>query len=380
MANLVRLGEVAGFERGLTYSKSDEVDLSDVVVLRANNVRLEDGQLDLTELRFLRSDFQVPKAKLVVANTLLVCTASGSKSHLGKVALVEEDLGFAFGGFMGRITPSKRVLPKFLFYCFRSHAYAMFIAALTDGANINNLTWRQLQEFALPVPPLEEQQRIVAKLDAVATLSSSLRDVSISQAKAAESLMFATRSEVFDGLEGTHLLGDVCEVLDRFRVPVTKRDRVSGNVPYYGATGVQDYVAEWIFNEPLVLVGEDGAKWGANEKSAFQISGPSWVNNHAHVLRPDRSRILDEWLCEWLCHSDLAAFISGVTVPKLNQERMRNIPVPVIPIREQQDLLSRLQQVREQSHELALCAARTTTEARDLEASVLAALLSGEVQ
>ncbi|MGV7196813.1 restriction endonuclease subunit S, partial [Xanthomonas axonopodis] len=91
-------------------------------------------------------------------------------------------------------------------------------------------------------------------------------------------------------------LGDVTEVLDSLRKPVTKQDRKPGPYPYYGASGVVDYVSAYIFDEPLVLVGEDGAKWGAGERTAFSISGKTWVNNHAHVLRPKRAVILDDYL------------------------------------------------------------------------------------
>ncbi len=192
----VRLGDVASFERGLTYKKGDEADFSTVIVLRANNVRLSDGQIDLTELRYLREDFHVPESKLVSADTLLVCTASGSKAHLGKVALVEEDLGFAFGGFMGRIDPSKKVMAKFLYYLLRSEAYAEFIASLTDGANINNLKWTQLQEFSFHLPSLNEQKQIVAKLDEVNGLVQQLE----SNAKAMLSEIEHLRKEAVTAL------------------------------------------------------------------------------------------------------------------------------------------------------------------------------------
>ena len=78
-------------------------------------------------------------------------------------------------------------------------------------------------------------------------------------------------------------LGDVCDVLDSHRKPITKKDRIAGDIPYYGATGIVDYVKDYIFDERLVLLGEDGAKWGAGEPSAFLVEGKTWVNNHAHV-------------------------------------------------------------------------------------------------
>ena len=79
-------------------------------------------------------------------------------------------------------------------------------------------------------------------------------------------------------------IGDVCEVLDSKRKPITKSNRQSGSIPYYGATGIQDYVKDYIFDGRYLLVGEDGAKWGKNDNTAFIIEGKSWVNNHAHIL------------------------------------------------------------------------------------------------
>lgn len=142
-------------------------------------------------------------------------------------------------------------------------------------------------------------------------------------------------------------LGDVCDVLDRLRKPIAKRDRVSGPYPYYGATGVLDYVADYIFDEQLVLIGEDGAKWGAGDKSAFSIAGKTWVNNHAHVLRPNRDVILDDWLIYYLNATDLSDFISGMTVPKLNQGRMREIPIPIPPLEEQRRIVAILHEAIE---------------------------------
>ena len=137
-------------------------------------------------------------------------------------------------------------------------------------------------------------------------------------------------------------LGELCDVLDHKRKPITKRDREAGEYPYYGATGVLDRVAGYLFDEPLVLVGEDGAKWGSGENTAFAVEGRVWVNNHAHVLRPNRDKLLDRWLIYHLNHSDLSAFVSGLTVPKLNQGSLREIPVPVPPLSEQQRIVSLL--------------------------------------
>ena len=159
------LGAVCEFQRGLTYAKSDEVDVSENIVLRATNIDLSTNLLDFSELKYISEKVIVPEGKKLKAGSLMICTASGSKSHLGKVAFIDEDYGYAFGGFMGMVTPLPELYPKYLFHRMTSPDYKDFIASLSDGTNINNLKFDELQRFQIPVPPLPEQQRIVTLLD-----------------------------------------------------------------------------------------------------------------------------------------------------------------------------------------------------------------------
>jgi len=144
-------------------------------------------------------------------------------------------------------------------------------------------------------------------------------------------------------------LGELVEVLDSQRKPITKSHRKAGQFPYYGASGIVDSIAEYIFDETLVLVGEDGAKWGRGEATAFKISGKSWVNNHAHVLRPRRELLSDDYLVQVLVERDLAEFITGMTVPKLNQTRLISIPIPLPPLEEQTRIVAKVDEL------MALC-------------------------
>lgn len=159
------IGDVCEFQRGLTYAKGDEVDVSDNVVLRATNIDLSTNLLTFDELKYISDKVIVPETKKVKKGSLMICTASGSKSHLGKVAYIDDDYGYAFGGFMGMLTPLSGLLPKYLFHLMTSEEYKDFISSLSDGANINNLKFDDLKRFPVPVPPLSEQQRIVAILD-----------------------------------------------------------------------------------------------------------------------------------------------------------------------------------------------------------------------
>lgn len=136
-------------------------------------------------------------------------------------------------------------------------------------------------------------------------------------------------------------LGEVCEILDSQRKPVTKKDRREGCYPYYGATGIQDYVDSYIFDGRYLLIGEDGAKWGAYDKTAFIVEGKCWVNNHAHILRM-HSDVVDSFIEYYLLYKDLDEFITGAIVRKLTQQALRNIPIPVPPLPIQERIVEEL--------------------------------------
>jgi len=171
-------------------------------------------------------------------------------------------------------------------------------------------------------------------------------------------------------------LGAICDILDNIRKPITKRNRIEGNIPYYGATGVLSYVKDFLFDEPLILLGEDGAKWESGANSAFKITGKTWVNNHAHVLRPHRTVLADNWLIYNLNHQDLMPYVSGMTVPKLNQGNMRIISVPVPPLPEQKRIVAKLDQAFEAINNAKANVERNLQNAKDLYQSQLNEIFS----
>jgi len=109
-----------------------------------------------------------------------------------------------------------------------------------------------------------------------------------------------------------------------------------------------DYVEGFLFDERLVLLGEDGAKWESGQNSAFIAEGKYWVNNHAHVFRPHREKLNDIYVVTLLNQMNLIPFITGVTVPKLNQERMRAIEIPLAPLQVQVELANEIEKERMQ--------------------------------
>ena len=140
-------------------------------------------------------------------------------------------------------------------------------------------------------------------------------------------------------------LEDVCEILDSRRVPITAKDRKAGDYPYYGANGLQDYVADYIFDDELVLLAEDGGNFGSKERPiAYRVSGKCWVNNHAHVLKAKPNMHVD-YLCYALMFYDTEGLVNGATRQKLTQAAMRQMVIPYRNMAEQLQIIEKISQI-----------------------------------
>lgn len=137
-------------------------------------------------------------------------------------------------------------------------------------------------------------------------------------------------------------LEDCCEILDSMRIPITASERKSGPYPYYGANGIQDYVADYIFDDELVLLAEDGGNFGSKTRPiAYRVSGKCWVNNHAHVLKPKEDFNVD-YLCYSLMFYNTDGLVNGATRQKLTQATMRQMLIPQRTYQEQCDIVTQL--------------------------------------
>ena len=193
----------------------------------------------------------------------------------------------------------------------------------------------EYSRIKIPLPPLEIQQEIIKQIESKQAIIDNAKEL-IKRVERER----ANSGRLFERLKCEWVeLGEVCEILDSKRKPVTKSDRKPGPYPYYGATGILDYVDNFLFDERLVLIGEDGAKWGIGDKTAFIAEGKYWVNNHAHVLRPMADKIIDSLLVNFINSIDLSPYITGVTVPKLNQEKLRQIKIPLPDLETQKEIV-----------------------------------------
>ncbi|WEV59538.1 restriction endonuclease subunit S [Bifidobacterium sp. ESL0728] len=232
------------------------------------------------------------------------------------------------------IIDTARMIPRFLYYVMLNE----HIENLgTSSAARPSLTQSVLKEILVPVPPLKVQQEILRILDTFTELESELeselelRKIQFNFYKG-KLFAFMTNAEWLE-------LGDLVNILDTQRKPVTRGDRESGQIPYYGANGIQDYVKHFIFDGTFLLVGEDGSVLTEAGKPVLNwATGKIWVNNHAHILEQRENKPMLRYIMYALSSIDISELVHG-TPPKLTQKSLRTIRVPVPSLAEQQRII-----------------------------------------
>lgn len=197
-----------------------------------------------------------------------------------------------------------------------------------------------LKEIVIPVPPLPVQEEIVRILDTFTELQAELQ--AELQKRLQQYNYYRDFLLSFEGRTDVQWkrLEDLGVNLDRKRKPIASGKRVRGNIPYYGASGIVDYVKGYIFDGDYLLVSEDGANLLTRTYPiAFSIHGKTWVNNHAHVIE-FKERATRKYVEYYLNSIDLSLWISAGAQPKLTQDSLNKLTIPVPPLAEQQRVVS----------------------------------------
>lgn len=154
--------------------------------------------------------------------------------------------------------------------------------------------------------------------------------------------------EVPENWVWVRLIGNVNSCLDGYRKPINSSERAKrvGKVPYYGATGQVGWIDDYLTNEHLVLLGEDGAPFlDLLKDKAYIIFGEAWVNNHAHILKSYFGEIGNVFLMHYLNMVDYKDYVKGTTRLKLTQGSMQLMPFPLPPLSEQQRIVERIEEL-----------------------------------
>lgn len=174
---------------------------------------------------------------------------------------------------------------------------------------------------------------------------------------------------------------DVADILDNLRKPISSIERAKrlGDIPYYRSTGIAGCIDEFIFNEELVLLGEDGAPFFDKSKNvAFKIEGKSWVNNHAHVLRA-KGLTKNNFLLHYLNQFNYKGFVGGTTRLKLTQGDLKRIPFPLPPLAEQERIVAKLDALFAQHKAMKKALERIPQLLKDFRQQVLTQAVTGKL-
>ena len=268
--------------------------------------------------------------KTVDKGDLVVAVTSENVDDICKCVAWLGDESIVTGGHAAIIKHNQN--SKYLSYFFQTENFYNQKAKLVTGTKVKDIAPVKLGKIVVPLPPLPIQEEIVRILDNMTSLTAELTaELKVRQKQYEyyrDSLLSFEEDNAQDGVRWMYL-NQISINCDRQRKPVTKGNRVAGEYPYYGASGIVDYVSDYIFDGDYLLVSEDGANLLARSTPiAFSISGKTWVNNHAHVLKFDTYE-LRRFVEIYLNSIDLSKYISGGAQPKLNQENLNKIPIPV---------------------------------------------------
>lgn len=286
---------------------SDEVVENGSIPIYSANVFEEFGRIDKQNI----TDFSVPSILWGIDGDWMVNIMPADKpfyptDHCGVLRIKTDD-----------------ILPKY-----------MALALQVEGeferfSRSNRASTQRIANLIIQVPSVSEQQKLVDEIEAIdKRIADEQAIISEQSAKVKSKFveMFGDNPATTYGKNSVKL-STLCENLDNERKPITEHLRNKGDIPYYGASGIVDYVAEYIFDETLLLISEDGANLvSRNMPIAFSITGKSWVNNHVHILRFKNYK-LQKYVESYINNIDLSEYINKNANPKLTQEKLNSIMI-----------------------------------------------------
>jgi type I restriction enzyme S subunit len=336
------------------YYSTDEYKSDGFKLVRITDLD-SNGNIDITNAPFVHPNeseqdiFQIKKGDVLFPRT----------GSIGLLGIAKEDMKAVFASYLIRFRFNANTSSKFMKHYFLSDVFINGILSDLHGGVNQNIHAENIKDQAITLPPLEEQIQIARYLDyktnEIETLIANKQKlIELLREERTATINHAVTKGINPKVKlkpsGIDWLGDipahwevkklryVFENKNQMRVPLSaeERGRMDERIyDYYGASGVIDQVENYIFDEPLILIGEDGANLLTRSKTlAFIASGKYWVNNHAHIIKPINGNI--HFLAELLEIIDYKIYVTGSAQPKLTQEALMSIKI-VDPPRSEQD-------------------------------------------
>ena len=341
-----KLGEVCDKVSNLKWQNVPSNSVYSYVDLTA----VDRDSFNITNTQSINRENAPSRAKQIIKqNDVLFGT---TRPTLRRVCVVEDknDGDICSTGFCVLRPKSEIVSSKWVFYQLMAEKYYAYIEPLQSGATYPAVTDAVVKSYIIPIPPISEQQHIVEELDLLSSIIEKKKAQLKELDNLAQSLFYEMFGDPITNEKGWEVkkLKDCCKNYDSQRKPITAKDRIKGSIPYYGASGVVDYVRDFIFDGDFLLVSEDGANLVLRSTPiAFCIKGKTWVNNHAHVLKFDT--LFQQKYIEFSINlRDISMMVTGCAQPKLTQAALNNMIILYPPLSLQQQFASKIEAIEHQ--------------------------------
>ncbi|APZ94959.1 restriction endonuclease subunit S [Fuerstiella marisgermanici] len=335
-------------DRGKNYPNGDDFSANGYCLfLNAKNVA--SSGFVFSDVSFIseEKDRQLSKGKLEAEDVVLT-----TRGTVGNIAFFGRDIPYRQmrinSGMVLLRCSDKKISPQFLYSAFFAPPLDGDVKRTAFGSAQPQLTVKGIYALKFGAPAIPEQQKIGDFLTAVdgriqqlSQKKAPLQDYKkgVMQQLFTQALRFKDDhgNDFPDWEEKT--VDDVADCLDNLRRPVNSADRekMKGEIPYYGANGIQGYVNDFLFDDDLTLLAEDGGNFDdfAPRPIAQRVCGKAWVNNHAHILRAKATLMTPDFLFYCLVHKDIRRYINGSSRAKLNKGDMLTIKVAAPSVAEQ---------------------------------------------
>jgi len=357
------LSECVSIQRGLTFKKSDVVDNSNFRVLRSNNIDYETYSFIDKDFSYLNPNLEIEDKYFTKKNDIIICMSTGSKKHLGKTALVSSNSKYVVGGFLSKISANEEIInSKYLFYFLKNPKTIKLIHSSVSSMTINNLRKDVLNNLQIPVPSLQEQEKIVEKLDKV------LNNVDLNRKNIEhtdfeiDKLFDSIIHEIF--LQNEVRLGSLIEL--NYGKDLDKKERGDKfKIPLYGSNGIMDFASKPLHGDESVIVGRKGS---VGELQYVEV--PFWVIDVGFYVTLANKDHLMRYYYYLLKSLNLQNLATGVK-PGLNRNKVYEILVPKHNLSQQKKIVDKLDKLFLLKHQMQNVSTKKTTSNSLLKRSIL---------
>ena len=365
-----KLGEVASFFRGLTYSGKDEVSFSNNIVLRSNNIDLNTNTINFDELKFISDSIIIPKDKKLKKNSIFMCMSNGSKLHLGKVAFIDKEYPYAFGGFMGLIVPKEdELMPKMAYYYFCSQKFKTYLSSIGNGANINNIKFVDIAKDTIPIPPKSIQLAIVSELDKINELIRLKKEQLKDYDNLAQSIFYEMFGDPVENEKGWEVKKwkEVFNTILGKMLDKSKQINHLKQYKYLANMNVQWGYFDLKELRSMTFTDEELAKYELRNNDLLICEGGDagrcaiWKETDETILFQKaihRARLIDTdnadvvyiryWMQFYKVNKGLKDYISKSTIEHLTGDKLKRLPIPLPPLPLQHLFAQRIEQIERQ--------------------------------